>query len=102
MSIIVPSHSRAASGSGSAFSPMWAEASAMVAAVASACVGRGAIVRPAPTPSPPPAPAPPPPPPPARDELLRLQRVEVLAHGAGELADPPRREVPEQDGLAVG
>src|SRR4051812_39027823 len=40
--------------------------------------------------------------PPPRDEVLGLHRVEVLADGTGEAADPARREIPQQDGLAVG
>src|SRR4051794_9556363 len=101
MSIIVPSHSRAASGSGSAFSPMGPEASAVGSARPSAnsatsvAVARDATanrrLRRVRRPRPPP-----------RDEGLGLHRVEVLAHGAGELADLSRREVPEQHGLAVG
>src|SRR4051794_28574882 len=80
MSIIVPSHSRAASGSGSSCSAMLRGGYPLTPA--------SDVVRAPRRPS--------------REEVLRLERVEVLAEGPREAAHPARREVPEQDGLAVG
>src|SRR3954466_13970960 len=110
MSIIVPSHSRAASGSGSSCSAILAEATPCAPERTSLAIGAAfaarrwadlrttvvvnsahralPVVRRACRP--------------AREEVVGLHRVEVLADRSREAAHAARREVPQQDGLAVG
>src|SRR5919199_252506 len=95
MRIIVASHSRATSGSGRSCSAIWAGGYPRAAATPRARPGRGQRWGSAQVLGPLDGG-------PSGQEVLRLQRVEVLPQGAREAPRVARQEVPEQDDLAVG
>src|SRR5919199_2631410 len=94
MRVIVASHSRATSGSGSSCSAIWPEATPAprqphALGLGADSAGSAQVLGPLDGG-------------PARQEVLGLQRVEVLAQRAREAPRVARQEVPEQDDLAVG